>query len=230
MAGGWHAASFGALAPNTWYYLAGTYDGETLTAFVNGVEVASNPAPSGDPDPESATLRIGGHSTGSDLFEGEVDEVKIYARPLSEVEIQALMSNDDAIADADNDGMPNAWEQQYGLDPLDPSDAAGDADGDGVTNLDEFLLDTHPLVAFPGTVWQTRTPAEVGLDPVKVDAFAAAVGGDGVVIRDGYIVKSWGNYTGSGQSWLSASKPVISTMMLFAMQRRQAVRHRRPGG
>ncbi|HOR98773.1 MAG TPA: hypothetical protein PLZ74_10420 [Kiritimatiellia bacterium] len=47
-------------------------------------------------------------------------------------------------ADADADGMPDAWERVFGLDPLDPSDAAGDLDRDGLTALEEFLNRTHP--------------------------------------------------------------------------------------
>jgi len=47
-------------------------------------------------------------------------------------------------ADTDMDGMPDAWERVFGLDPLDPSDAASDHDRDGLTALEEFLNRTHP--------------------------------------------------------------------------------------
>jgi hypothetical protein len=46
--------------------------------------------------------------------------------------------------DSDNDGMPDAWETKYGLDPNDPSDASSDQDNDGVSALDEFLAGTIP--------------------------------------------------------------------------------------
>lgn len=52
-----------------------------------------------------------------------------------------------ANADTDGDGLPDAYESAFGLNPLNPSDAAGDADGDGVTNLQEFWVGTHPLSA-----------------------------------------------------------------------------------
>jgi hypothetical protein len=35
--------------------------------------------------------------------------------------------------------MPDAWENQYSLDPTDPSDNTGDRDGDGYTNVEEYL-------------------------------------------------------------------------------------------
>ena len=49
-------------------------------------------------------------------------------------------------ADTDGDGMPDAWEQFYGLDPF-ANDAAGDSDGDGVRNVFEFARLTSPLDA-----------------------------------------------------------------------------------
>jgi hypothetical protein len=51
--------------------------------------------------------------------------------------------------DSDNDGIPDTWEIQYGLDPLDDSDASGDLDGDGVSNLDEYLAGTDPTNSRP---------------------------------------------------------------------------------
>jgi hypothetical protein len=46
--------------------------------------------------------------------------------------------------DVDGDGMPDDWEYDYGLDPLDPTDAEGDLDSDGLNNLDEYLNNTNP--------------------------------------------------------------------------------------
>ena len=46
--------------------------------------------------------------------------------------------------DRDADGMPDAWEQQYKLDPKNTSDGPADSDGDGYTNIEEYLNGTDP--------------------------------------------------------------------------------------
>jgi len=46
--------------------------------------------------------------------------------------------------DADRDGMPDAWEREYRLNPADADDHRADADGDGYTNLEEYLNATDP--------------------------------------------------------------------------------------
>jgi hypothetical protein len=51
------------------------------------------------------------------------------------------------VLDFDGDGMPDSWENLYGLDPTDPSDAASDEDGDGLLNLDEHIAFTDPTNA-----------------------------------------------------------------------------------
>jgi pectate lyase len=49
-----------------------------------------------------------------------------------------------APADADNDGMPDAWESKHGLNPRDAADANVDSDQDGYTNIEEYLNATDP--------------------------------------------------------------------------------------
>lgn len=41
--------------------------------------------------------------------------------------------------DSDGDGMPDSWEHEHKLDPLDSSDGPGDHNGDGYTNLEDYL-------------------------------------------------------------------------------------------
>jgi len=48
------------------------------------------------------------------------------------------------LTDTDQDGLPDAWETAYRLNPQSSSDAHLDGDGDGVSNLDEYLTGTNP--------------------------------------------------------------------------------------
>jgi hypothetical protein len=46
--------------------------------------------------------------------------------------------------DTDKDGLPDAWEIKYKLNPNDASDATIDSDGDGYTNIEEYINGTNP--------------------------------------------------------------------------------------
>ncbi len=70
---------------------------------------------------------------------------------------------------------------------------------------------------FPGKHWQSRSAEAVGLDTGKLDDFARAMGGDGCIVRDGYLIKTWGRFN-QNADWASAAKPVLSTLLLLAVQ------------
>ncbi|MDP3724574.1 MAG: DUF2341 domain-containing protein, partial [bacterium] len=81
------AVSSTNVAANVWYHVAGTFDGTTMTIFVNGV--SENTATNGLTN-YSNVLQVGyspGNISGDDYFNGLIDDVKIYNRALSANEI-----------------------------------------------------------------------------------------------------------------------------------------------
>ncbi|MGK0188774.1 MAG: hypothetical protein ACI9R3_004588 [Verrucomicrobiales bacterium] len=48
------------------------------------------------------------------------------------------------MIDSDGDGMPDWWEQKYGLDPESAGDSRLDLDGDGLSNGEEYLAGLSP--------------------------------------------------------------------------------------
>jgi hypothetical protein len=53
-------------------------------------------------------------------------------------------ANQPLSQDSDSDGIPDWWENLYGLNPNNNADAAFDADHDGRSNLAEYLAGTNP--------------------------------------------------------------------------------------
>jgi hypothetical protein len=77
---------------NTWIHVAGTYDGNTMKLYVNGVLMNSAPRP-GPIAVRQSNLLIGTRlRLPSDTFQGLIDEVDIYDRALSAAEIQDIFN------------------------------------------------------------------------------------------------------------------------------------------
>lgn len=76
---------------NAWSYLTATYDGVTLKLYVDGVLMGSRTL-SGNLLTSTGPLRIGGNSIWTEFFKGNIDEVRVYNRALSQAEIQSDMA------------------------------------------------------------------------------------------------------------------------------------------
>ncbi|MFN3324264.1 MAG: hypothetical protein ACK5AZ_12265 [Bryobacteraceae bacterium] len=70
---------------------------------------------------------------------------------------------------------------------------------------------------FPGRHWETAGPEVHGLDPAPLDELAVNLAGRGCVVKNGNVVKYWGSQSEVGD-WLSSAKPVVSTLLFFAIR------------
>ncbi len=81
-----------SLVTNTWYHVAGTYDGSALRIYCNGIEEDLT-ANTGSMSSTSAPVRIGAGSGGSGTeqpFDGEIGHCAIWDKGLSANEIESL--------------------------------------------------------------------------------------------------------------------------------------------
>lgn len=190
----------GTLATDAWTHLCLTYDGAHTALYVDGVPMALSTNAAGTVS-NAAPVWIGG-LVGEEarLWHGDLADVRLYAGLLGPEDVAGLLetyadpdgdglsnlqerdlATDPNDADTDDDGMPDGWEAEHGLDPLDPADAALDADGDGLTNFQEYQLDTDPNDAdtdgdgMPDG-WETAH----GFDPSDPADAALDADGDGI--------------------------------------------------
>lgn len=85
------AASSGRLTPGTWVHLAGVWDGTARMLYVNGVLDGTAKGLQARPD-IGGNVSIGRPGAFNGLyFSGRIDEVRMYNRALSSVEIQSLV-------------------------------------------------------------------------------------------------------------------------------------------
>ncbi len=118
-----------------------------------------------------------------------------------------------SFVDSDYDGIPDGWEEKYGLDfiehdePGDPDTAYGDNDNDGLTNLEEYRNSSDPTESNSGIIASITADPLSGPQPLTVELTAQ------YEYEDGYtkypIVKYEWDFDGNGTYDYSSREPSV---------------------
>jgi hypothetical protein len=106
--GGNTLVSTAAPSNNAWHHVVYTYDGESDSIYVDGVlKATSTTAPHQTGTPTVGYL--GTYSPGNEMFTGSLDDVRVYTRALSTVEISILSGGGSPSAVAGNHTFSDAF-------------------------------------------------------------------------------------------------------------------------
>ncbi|GJM37147.1 MAG: hypothetical protein DHS20C19_05140 [Acidimicrobiales bacterium] len=83
----------GSLTAGTWHHVAATYDGADMRIFLDGMEVGSQPKTGAVAQDPAVSTFIGANPGDDDqVFDGRIDDVKIFGSALSAAEIALEMA------------------------------------------------------------------------------------------------------------------------------------------
>lgn len=91
VAGGteYNVCSVSSLGTDTWYHVAATYDGTTVSIYLNGVLDASQSI-SGAIATNTLPIVVGNWNGGGRPWSGDIDDVRMYSRSLLAEEVESL--------------------------------------------------------------------------------------------------------------------------------------------
>ena len=94
----------GVVSPqqNIWHFVVGTYDGQEMRLYVDGIlDVSANWT--GNIVSSTSSLELGRRSVNNDRhFNGTIDEVRIWGRAITDIEVQALYNSSTLSLNKDN--------------------------------------------------------------------------------------------------------------------------------
>ena len=185
-----HLCSSSVISENTgWHHVTATWDGSTARMYINGdyetsKAVAITHGDSGD------DLGIGANvddPTGR-AFEGYIDDVRIYDRPLSDLEVQELYNRTNYIAQATvaQTGAAGSTIDSAGWATLLASDALGDTAGIAFKLADTYSLTDAPSAAI--LAYREAAPSRANLVFQTNDGTGLTTGMINTVDQDGLVL------------------------------------------
>ncbi len=138
------------------------------------------------------------------------DTVSISVNDLVSVDSDGDGIGNSEDTDDDNDGMPDIWEVEYGLDPLNADDGQ-DADGDGFSNLVEYQYQTSPT---DNSSIPPQTPVAIaGFDQTVTEGSTVTLDGSGSYDANGDIATYQWTQTDGPEIVLSDEMAVAPTFV-----------------
>jgi hypothetical protein len=174
--------------PNTWYHVAGTFDGTTMRLYINGVLNASLPMPGTVTG--TGPFTIGRDYDNTRILNGSVDEVRVWTRTLTAAEIA---TNACAVSPTAT-GLAGYWK----LD-----------NGSGTTATDASS-GNHPATLVGSPTWTTAFPVACG-GPLAVRAGSTA-GGLQVQVLDNPTQGTAANLEISGAQGLATKVQLLNLL------------------
>ena len=151
-----------ALNAGDWAHVAITLIGNTGTLYINGAAVATGSVTI-DPAAFSPTINYLGDSqyTADPLFNGAIDDLRIYNRGLSAAEVTALAIPPAALMVPDS--SYGGWAAGIAF-PAGQSGALADPDGDALDNVWEYVFGSNPLAGASALGRRRRSRRPVSWD------------------------------------------------------------------
>lgn len=108
--GGWYYTPIATLADGVWAHIVFTYDGNTMTLYVNGNTIGTT-AYVASPSSSGTAFNIGRRWDLPNYFNGSISDVRLYNRAISAAEVVALYGqyNPAVKADSGGNGLIGQW-------------------------------------------------------------------------------------------------------------------------
>ncbi|GEM_PF-805859 len=140
-----YLAASGTFNTNEWYHVAGTYDGDTMKIYVNGVLANTSTAQTGSINYLDSWLAIGTYRDDNEnnRMQGDIDEVRIWDYARSEQELRNFMCQG---IDPNTSGLVSYFRMNE-LQGSTTSDLAGSNDGllTGMDTINDWTISGAPI-------------------------------------------------------------------------------------
>jgi hypothetical protein len=189
-----------AATPGQVQVLSEVKDGTTASAYLNGLSVGMSTVPAGMAQ-TPASLALGNAAYPYYGFSGQIAEVLVYNRALSDTErhqVEAQLTAKYVNADTNNNGIPDTWEMQY------------------LGNLNHAATDD------PGSVGRTLLQSyQQGLSPWPLPVVASGLqawyrADKGVVTDSSNKVTQWTDLSGRGFHVTQTVDPTKEPLLVTA--------------